>query len=211
MCTLLGCDSVRLYHDNCVSRAPGSRHTRWHCDDGPGEYMAMLPDTNLGQQAVTVWYPLQGNTGVSKGSLVFASLPDCPIHGKKDKMSVQKPRNINAFDISAIEGCPEQEQSDDYDSFVSDVLQKRGCTLSTATYDLGDISVHYTDCFHTTGPNLTNSPRMIIGVTYFADGTFMRHCNTENGAKYEKFCPGVLGGKMIASKLNPQLPHCHGF
>ena len=41
VCQLLGCDHVRLYHDNALSRAPGSKPTRWHCDDGPAGYMLM--------------------------------------------------------------------------------------------------------------------------------------------------------------------------
>ena len=32
---LLGVGAVRLYHDNTLSRCPGSPRTRWHCDDGP--------------------------------------------------------------------------------------------------------------------------------------------------------------------------------
>ena len=34
-------NQVRLYHDNVLSRAPGSAPTRWHCDDGPAGYMAV--------------------------------------------------------------------------------------------------------------------------------------------------------------------------
>lgn len=207
MCALLGCEGVRLYHDNCLSRAPGSKHTRWHCDDGPGQYMAMEPCEKEGQQAVTVWYPLQGNTGPDKGSLIFASLPSSSFSEHGDK-KIQ--RCINSFDIAAMEGCPAVEQSDEYDAFVTDVLRKKGCSLSTATYELGDVSIHYTDCFHTAGPNLTHSPRMIIGVTYFADGTMMRvgQPGSEIPAAYSKFCPGCEKGELIATPLNPLLPHC---
>ena len=47
VCNLLGCTSVRLYHDNALSRAPGSKATRWHCDDGPNGYMIMEGTTPL--------------------------------------------------------------------------------------------------------------------------------------------------------------------
>jgi hypothetical protein len=87
-------------------------------------------------------------------------------------------------------------------------LEKHGCTLSTATYDLGDISIHYTDCFHTSGPNLTHTPRMIVGVTYFADGTVMRvGSEGVTSSAYSKFCPDCKGGDVIATRLNPLLPH----
>jgi hypothetical protein len=213
VCTLLGCSGVRLYHDNCLSRAPGSKQTRWHCDDGPGRYMAMEPCAHMGQRAVTVWYPLQGGTGPEKGSLIFASLPTEPLKPLRSQESTievetgggREMRCLNAFDVAAMDGCPASEQSDEYDAFVTAVLERHGCTLSTATYELGDISIHYTDCFHTSGPNLTHSPRMIIGVTYFADGTVMR---TPAAAAFSKFCPGCKEGEAIATKLNPLLPHC---
>jgi hypothetical protein len=38
---LLGVEDVRLYHDNTLSRCPGSPRTKWHCDDGPDKHMAM--------------------------------------------------------------------------------------------------------------------------------------------------------------------------
>ena len=250
VCKLLGCEGTRLYHDNCLSRAPGSKHTRWHCDDGPGRYMAMQPCPRLGQRAVTVWYPLQGATGPEKGSLIFASLPTHPRPSSPadsdtdtdtdnataagvDTGEEREHRCISAFDVAAEDGCPVSEQSDEYDAFVSTVLEKRGCTLSTATYELGDVSVHYTDCFHTAGPNWTSSPRMIMGVTYFADGTVMRTPSTDSSSStheggtedspplplppppalssanpYKKFCPGCEEGDVIATKLNPLLPHC---
>ena len=70
VCGLLGCDAVRLYHDNALSRAPGSKPTRWHCDDGPSGYMALE-----GLKVVTVWIPLQRTTPVH-GSCVAP--PDTP-------------------------------------------------------------------------------------------------------------------------------------
>jgi hypothetical protein len=228
VCTLLGCEGVRLYHDNCLSRAPGSKHTRWHCDDGPGKYMAMQPHARLGQRAVTVWYPLQGNTTPEKGSLIFASLPtmeppniytdddtdesECSSSISSSSSHKHMHHQIDSFHVASMEGCPSSEQSDEYDEFVTNILEKHQCTLSSATFELGDISIHYTDCFHTSGPNLTNSPRMIIGVTYFADGTTLRVENVSTGSsgsgRYSKFCPGVQVGEVIASKLNPLLQHC---
>ena len=34
-----GC--LNRYHDNTLSRCPGSQRTKWHCDDGPDKHMAM--------------------------------------------------------------------------------------------------------------------------------------------------------------------------
>ena len=52
--SLLGVSGVRLYHDNALSRCPGSERTRWHCDDGPDAHMVMADS-----EVVTVWIPLQ--------------------------------------------------------------------------------------------------------------------------------------------------------
>lgn len=166
----------------------------------------MAPSEVLGQRAVTVWYPLQGQTGPDKGSIIFATPPAA----QEERCWEEEGRNVNAFDVAAMEGCPQVEQSDEYDAFVTHALEALGCGLSSATYELGDVSVHYTDCFHTSGPNLTHSPRMIIGVTYFADGSVMRvgASGAPIPSSYSKFCPGCLGGEVIATPLNPLLPHC---
>jgi hypothetical protein len=96
---LLGVDSVRLYHDNALSRCPGSPRTRWHCDDGPDKHMAMSC-----RNVVTVWVPLQRTTP-EMGALAFA--PD----GAHD-----------AWSVAEMEGCPPDEQSDTYDAFVASKL-----------------------------------------------------------------------------------------
>ena len=38
-------------------------------------------------------------------------------------------------------------------------------------YELGDISIHTTSVFHAAGPNTHTQTRMIVGSTYFKDGT----------------------------------------
>ena len=48
------------------------------------------------------------------------------------------------------------------------------CAPELATYEIGDASIHRTSCFHRTGPNLGGTPRVILGVTYFADGAVAR-------------------------------------
>ena len=197
VCRLLGCSAVRLYHDNFLSRAPGSKRTLWHCDDGPDGYMPMAGE------AVTVWFPLH-RCSPSNGSLVFPHF--------ESKCS------LNSWDVSKMDDCPSNEQSDEYDMFCAKALEQSGATPSEATYEMGDLSVHATgkhpaeicscpanlcvylhviaDCFHSTGPNMTGVPRMIFGVTYFADGTTMRTdkdpATMSRGQQndWKKFAPG---------------------
>lgn len=188
VCRLLGCDNIRVYHDNCLFRVPSSKRTRWHCDDGPNGYMAMAE-----RDVVTVWYPLQ-RTPPANGSLVFP-VPANP----SDRAS--KP-TINAWDVAAIPGCPESEMTEEYDLFVAAALETHGFLPQEGEYELGDISIHYTDCFHCAGPNLTDNVRMIIAVTYFADGCTMRLGGVS------KFCPGVNPGELVNSRFNPIVSHC---
>lgn len=105
---LLGCDNVRLYHDNVLSRAPGSKRTRWHCDDGPNGYMAVR-----GPQVVTVWIPLL-KCPPSMGSLVFPRDPSASVE-----------RSLDSYDVAAMDGAAGlEEQSDEYDRFCSEALRE---------------------------------------------------------------------------------------
>ena len=214
---LLGCEErgVRLYHDNTLSRAPGCKRTRWHCDDGPNGYMAMAS-----ADVVTVWIPLQ-RTAPAMGSLCFAATSltegcdDRAVAAADEAARVAgtrgPSRRCDSWSVAAREGCPASEQSDEYDAFVARALQSRGLIPDEATYELGDISIHRSDCFHTAGPNLTESVRMIVGTTYFANGTTMRDdidlASAPKGIAndWAKFCPGVQPGEPIATRRNPVL------
>ncbi|KAK3237546.1 hypothetical protein CYMTET_52389 [Cymbomonas tetramitiformis] len=184
---LFGCDKVRLYHDNTLSKVPGCPHTRWHCDDGPKGYMAMGS-----QNVVTVWIPLQRTT-VRTGTLVFAE-------------------GINAWDVAAQEGCPGNEQSEEYDRFVAKHMEEQGIQPDVAGYEIGDISIHATDCFHMATPNHTTGVRMILASTYFQDGVAMREDKNLQAIDkavlrdWSRFAPNVQPGQEIATKFNPVLP-----
>ena len=205
-CKLLGCDAVRLYHDNALSRAPGSKPTRWHCDDGPAGYMI------LGSaQVVTVWVPLQRTTP-SMGSLIFSK-----------RMTQQSSRDgeqpcirpcLDAWEMAdRAEGGSRLEQSDEYDALVTSTLEKEGFAPDIATYELGDASIHLTSCFHRTGPNMSGTPRMILAATFFADGVTARTdvdvSTMTQGQRndWNKFAPGVSPGELVSTWLNPVLPH----
>lgn len=109
---LLGCTDLRLYHDNCLSRAPGSKRTLWHCDDGPNGYMAVG-----GPQVATVWFPLL-QCSPAMGSLVFPRAPP----GAK---GVEHSRCLNAFEMQAMAcGKYVDEKSDEYDEFCAAALEK---------------------------------------------------------------------------------------
>ena len=223
---LLGCEErgVRLYHDNTLSRAPGCKRTRWHCDDGPNGYMAMASS-----DVVTVWIPLQRTTP-AMGSLCFAATPPAEGDGGDDTAAAAAAaddaaadeaaraagsrgpsRRCDSWSVAARDRCPANEQSDAYDAFVARALQSRGLLPDEATYELGDISIHRSDCFHTAGPNLTESVRMIVGTTYFASGATMRDdidlASAPKGIAndWAKFCPGVQPGEPIATRRNPLL------
>lgn len=60
---LLGCPSVRLYHDQALYKEAGGGHTPWHCDQ---QYW---PLDN--PRSVTVWIPLQ-EVPLEMGPLAFA-------------------------------------------------------------------------------------------------------------------------------------------
>ena len=105
------------------------------------------------------------------------------------------------------------EQTDEYDEMVSSALEKDGSVPSIATYELGDVSIHLTSCFHRTGPNMAGTPRMILAATYYADGTTARTdvdvATMPQGQRndWRKFAPGVAPGDAVATWLNPLLPH----
>lgn len=190
---LLGVENVRLYHDNVLSRAPlaGCVRSQWHCDDGPLKLMAM--DSS---HVVTVWIPLQ-HTSPQMGALAFAP-------------------GLNAHDIAAAPNCPQDEKSMEYDRFVTSLLEEHctahGIAPDVLNFELGDISVHATDVFHTTGPNHSDTVRMILGVTYFDDGAVLRSdvspedMRPTQAKEWAKFCPGIMPGEIINSKFNPIVP-----
>lgn len=82
------------------------------------------------------------------------------------------------------------------------------------TYNVGDLSVHTTNCFHCAGPNHSQTPRMILAATYFPDGSVMRSDmgpieSLPKGQQndWKKFAPGVEPGMKLATKFNPIVPH----
>ena len=198
---LLGVDGVRLYHDNTLSRSPGSLRTKWHCDDGPGKLMATASPNQ-----VTVWIPFQ-RTPPEMGSLTFARAP---------------PNGHDAWSIAALPGCPD-EKSSEYDAFVSAALEAKlahsrgdaadgvvgGEGPDSATYEIGDLSIHMTSVYHCASANLTTATRMILASTYFEDGATLRDDYGEfvggQSHAFERFCPGVGPGEVIASRFNPLL------
>ena len=186
-------------------------------------------------QVVTVWIPLQRTTP-SMGSLIFSrrvgtsaaeagSASGSGSAGgtgslREQQQSVRPKPSLDAWDVAALSRTtstggagPLEEQSDAYDTLVSAALQADGCAPELVTYELGDASIHRTSCFHRTGPNLGATPRVILGVTYFADGAVAR-CDVDlatlsRGQRndWTTFAPGVKPGDLVATKLNPLLPH----
>ena len=60
---LMGCDGVRMYHDQALFKEAGGGHTPWHCDQF---YWPVDTDNTI-----TAWIPLQ-KTPLEMGPLAFA-------------------------------------------------------------------------------------------------------------------------------------------
>ena len=188
-----------------------------------------------GSKVVTVWIPLQ-RTGPTMGSLIFSHPQATPQHESESDSTAaaaadghvvyaegqcaahpckQPKPPMDAWGVAALHGRGSRldEQTEEYDSLVSAALEADGCVPDIATYDLGDISIHLTSCFHRTAPNLAGTPRVILAATYFADGTTAR-CDIDvatmtQGQRndWKKFAPGVRPQEVIATRLNPLLEH----
>jgi len=61
---LLGCEGVRIYHDQALFKEPGGGRTPWHCDQF---YWPLDTD-----KTITAWIPLQ-DTPHSMGPMAFAT------------------------------------------------------------------------------------------------------------------------------------------
>ncbi|MFJ9519486.1 phytanoyl-CoA dioxygenase family protein [Kitasatospora sp. NPDC101801] len=90
-----------------------------------------------------------------------------------------------------------------YDGFVTAVLRADGVTPVPVPYRAGDVSFHAADCFHTAGPNRTDTARRVLSAAYYADGTRVVARPTAMSGRWTDFLPGVAPGGPAASPLNP--------
>jgi len=187
---------------------------------------------------VTVWVPLQRTTP-AMGSLIFSrrlsgnegAMEDDDQAGGSDAaqspgaelaLASSRPTSrlddcLDAWGVVARGGGAMDEQSDEYDRLVNATLEADGFVPDMQTYELGDISIHLTSCFHRTGPNMAGTPRVILAATYFAEGLTARLDVSEESMTqgqrndWRKFAPGVAPGDVVATPLNPLLVHASNY
>jgi len=170
---LLNIKSVRLYHDNALSKEPGCGRTPWHYDD---HHFPL--ETN---DVVTAWMPAQ-TVPEAMGPLSFAK----PL----SVFNLVKNINFNKNDTS-------------YDKKVTEVFKANQVAIDSKPFEMGEASFHHNLSFHTASGNRTSKSRIVLANTYFADGTRVVKDPTMVSGDWQKFIPGVAPGGIAASKLNP--------
>ncbi len=170
---LLNVPSVRLYHDNILSKEPGCGRTPWHYDD---HHFPLQTD-----DVVTVWMPAQP-IPIEMGPLSFAK----PLGVSE----LVKHIEFNKFDTS-------------YDRRVTEVFKRRNITIENGGFEIGEVSFHHNRSFHTAAANRTRRSRIVLASTYFVDGARILDQPTMVSGDWEKFIPGANPGEVAASKMNP--------
>jgi hypothetical protein len=170
---LLGVESVRLYHDNALSKEPGCGRTPWHYDD---HHFPLA--TN---DVVTAWIPAQP-VPAAMGPLTFA-----------------KPLNI--FEL--VKNISFNKYDTSYDKKVAETFEKNNVEIDSEPFAMGEASFHHNLSFHTAAGNRTTQSRVVLANTYFADGARVVEEPTMVSGDWQKFVPGVRPGGIAASELNP--------
>ena len=170
---LLRVDRVRLYHDNALSKEPGSGRTPWHYD----AHHFPLDTTDV----VTAWAPLQP-TPREMGPLAFG-------------------RGADTWRLAA--GIPFDKHGTTYDRAVSEAFRDAGIAVEDGPFAAGEVSFHSSLCMHTAAGNRTDVARMVLATTYFADGARVVPAPTMISGDWQKFVPGTGPGEVVASARNP--------
>lgn len=170
---LLGADTMRLYHDNVLSKEPGCGRTPWHYDD------THFPLAT--QDVVTAWIPAQP-IPTAMGPLAFAS----PIESWR-----------------LVEGLVFQTADTSYDRAIAETLGSHEVAVDDRPFELGEVSFHHNLSLHTAGANRSRLSRVVLANTYFADGARVVDAPTLISGDWQKFMPGVQPGELVATELNP--------
>ena len=170
---LLSIKSVRLYHDNALSKEPGCGRTPWHYD----EHHFPL-ETN---DVVTAWIPAQ------------------PVPAAMGPLSFAKPLSV----FNLVKNISFNKNDTSYDKKVTEVFKANHVTIDSEPFEMGEVSFHHNLSFHTAGDNRTSQSRIVLANTYFADGARVTKDPTMVSGDWQKFIPGVDPGGIAASELNP--------
>ena len=170
---LLSVKSVRLYHDNALSKEPGCGRTPWHYDD---HHFPL--ETN---DVVTAWMPAQP-VPLSMGPLSFA-----------------KPLNV----FNLVKNITFNKNDTSYDKKVTEIFKANNVSIDSKPFGIGEASFHHNLSFHTAGTNSTSQSRIVLANTYFADGARVVKEPTMVSGDWQKFIPGADPGGVVASEFNP--------
>jgi len=170
---LLSVKSVRLYHDNTLSKEPGCGRTPWHYDD---HHFPL--ETN---DVVTAWMPAQ-IVPLAMGPLSFA-----------------KPLNV----FNLVKNINFNKNDTSYDKKVGEVFKANNVAIDSKPFKIGEASFHHNLSFHSADGNRTSQSRIVLANTYFADGARVVKNPTMVSGDWQKFIPGVNPGGIAASDLNP--------
>ena len=170
---LLSVKSVRLYHDNALSKEPGCGRTPWHYDD---HHFPL--DTN---DVVTAWIPAQ------------------PVPTAMGPLSFAKPLNV----FNLVKNINFDKNDTSYDKKITEVFKANHVAIDSEPFKIGEASFHHNLSFHTAGDNRTSQSRIVLANTYFADGARVVKEPTMVSGDWQKFIPGVDPGGIVASELNP--------
>jgi len=170
---LLSIKSIRLYHDNALSKEPGCGRTPWHYDDHH--------------------FPLETN------DVVTAWIPAQPVPSAMGPLSFAKPLSV----FNLVKNINFNKNDTSYDKKVAEVFKANHVAIDSQPFAMGEASFHHNLSFHTAGDNMTSQSRIVLANTYFADGARVINEPTMVSGDWKKFIPGVDPGGIAASKLNP--------
>jgi ectoine hydroxylase-related dioxygenase (phytanoyl-CoA dioxygenase family) len=131
---------------------------------------------------VTLWMPLV-DVSEEMGPMVFAS--------GSHRMGGWTPRPI----------------SEETHAALSDEIRRRGLAMGGGqALSAGDATFHAGRTVHAAGANRSPRRREVMTIIYFADGTrVLEPDNEHRRADLAAFLPGLSGGDLAASPLNPRL------
>ena len=131
---------------------------------------------------VTLWMPLV-DVSVEMGPMIFAT--------GSHRMEGWAPRPI----------------SDQTDAALSEEIRRRGLAIGGGQpLAAGDATFHGGRTVHAARANRSTRRREVMTIIYFADGTrVLEPDNEHRRADLEVFLPGLAGGDVAASPLNPVL------
>ncbi len=132
-------------------------------------------------KTITIWIPLQ-KIPLSMGPLAFSV--------KSHKFSFGRDLEI----------------SDESEAELKKALEKENISHFVEPFDIGEVSLHYGWTFHHAGANNSDKVRAVMTIIYMDENIKLKEpTNDYQRADWEKWCPGVKIGNIVASPLNPIL------